>query len=35
MKTARTVCYDIMREIVRLCKQYKDTREYRILASKP
>ncbi len=33
VKTARTVCYDIMREIVRLCKQYKDTREYRILAS--
>ena len=24
-----------MREIVRLCKQYKDTREYRILASQP
>ena len=33
VKTARTVCYDIMREIVRLCKQYKDTWEYRILAS--
>ena len=33
IKTAKTVCYDIMREIVRLCKQYKDAREFRIQAS--
>ncbi len=35
VKTARTVCYDIMREIVRLSKQYVDMKEYRILASQP
>lgn len=33
VKTARTVCYEILREIVRLSKQYKDMKEYRILAS--
>lgn len=33
VKTARTVCYDILREIIRLSKQYQDTREFRILAS--
>lgn len=33
IKTAKTVCYDIMREIVRLCKQYKDAKEFRIQAS--
>ena len=33
IKTARTVCYEILREIVRLSKQYKDMKEYRILAS--
>ena len=33
IKTARTVCYDIMREIVRLSKQYVDMKEFRIQAS--
>ena len=33
MKTARTVSYEILREIVRLSKQYQDMKEYRILAS--
>lgn len=33
IKTARTVCYDILREIVRLAKQYRETKEFRILAS--
>ena len=33
IKTARTVCYDILREITRLAKQYRDTKEFRILAS--
>ena len=33
IKTVRTVCYEILREIVRLSKQYKDMKEYRILAS--
>ena len=33
IKTARTVCYEILREIVRLSKQYKDMKEYRSLAS--
>lgn len=33
IKTARTVCYDILREIVREFKQYRDAREFKILAS--
>ncbi len=33
IKTARTVCYDIMREIVREWRQYQDAKEFRILAS--
>ena len=33
VKTARTVSYEILREIVRLSKQYQDMKEYRILAS--
>ncbi|HYP67792.1 MAG TPA: ribonuclease G [Thiobacillaceae bacterium] len=32
IKTARTVCYDILREILREARQF-DAREYRILAS--
>ena len=34
IRTARTVCYAIMREIVRLSKQYKETKEFRIVASR-
>lgn len=33
IKTARTVCYEIMREIVRLSRQYQETKEFRIVAS--
>lgn len=33
LKTARTVCYEIMREIVRLARQYQETKEFRIVAS--
>lgn len=33
IRTARTVCYEIMREIVRLCKQYQETKEFHIQAS--
>jgi len=33
VRTARTVCYSIMREIVRLCKQYQETKEFHIQAS--
>ena len=33
MKTARTVCYDILREIVREYKQYRDAQEFKVLAS--
>lgn len=33
VKTARTVCYDILREILRLSRQYKDAKEFRIQAS--
>ena len=33
LKTARTVCYEIMREIVRLSRQYQETKEFRIVAS--
>ncbi|MDA8225546.1 MAG: Rne/Rng family ribonuclease, partial [Betaproteobacteria bacterium] len=34
VKTAQTVCYEILREIVREARQY-NAREYRILASQP
>ncbi|MGN1209493.1 MAG: ribonuclease G [Duodenibacillus sp.] len=33
IKTARTVCYEIMREIVRECRQYREARSFKILAS--
>jgi ribonuclease G len=33
VKTARTVCYAILREIVREARQFGDAREFRILAS--
>ena len=33
IKTARTVCYEIMREIVRECRQYHEARSFKILAS--
>lgn len=33
IKTARSVCYEIMREIVRECRQYKEARSFKILAS--
>ena len=33
IKTARTVCYEIMREIVREWRQYQDAKEFKILAS--
>lgn len=33
VKTARTVCYDILREIVREYKQYRDAQEFKVLAS--
>lgn len=32
VKTARTVCYEIMREIVRLARQYQETKEFRVIA---
>ena len=34
IRTARTMCYEIMREIVRLNKQYRQTKEFRIVASR-
>ena len=34
IKTARTVCYDVLREIIREARQF-GAREYRILASQP
>jgi ribonuclease G len=34
IRTARTVCYEIMREIIRLSKQYREAREFRIQASR-
>lgn len=34
IRTARTVCYEIMREIVRLNKQYRETQEFRIIANR-
>ncbi|MGA8054457.1 MAG: ribonuclease G [Burkholderiales bacterium] len=33
VKTARTVCYQILREILREARQFGDAREFRILAS--
>ena len=33
IRTARTVCYEIMREIVRLSKQYRDAKEFHIQAN--
>ncbi len=33
VKTARSVCYDILREIVREYKQYRDAQEFKVLAS--
>jgi len=33
VKTAKTVCYDILREVLREHKQFKDAKEFRILAS--
>jgi ribonuclease G len=34
VRTARTVCYDILREILREARQF-NPREYRIIASPP
>lgn len=33
IKTARTVCYEILREVVREWRQYTDAKEFKILAS--
>ena len=33
LKTPQTVCYEVLREILREARQYGDTREFRILAS--
>ncbi len=33
LKTARTVCYEILREILREARQFGDAREFRILAA--
>lgn len=33
IKTSRTVCYEIMREIVRMYRQYRDARDFKVLAS--
>ena len=35
IKTARTICYEIMREIVRLYRQYEKADSFKILASQP
>jgi ribonuclease G len=35
VKTARTVCFEILREILREARQFDETREFRILASQP
>src|SRR5262249_39264003 len=35
VKTARTVCYQILREILREARQFRDAREFRILGSQP
>ena len=33
IRTGRTVCYDILRQILREARQFRDAREFRILAS--
>ena len=33
IRTSRTVCYEIMREIVRESRQYREARSFKILAS--
>ena len=33
IKTARTVCYNIMREIVRECRQFQEAKSFKILAA--
>ena len=35
VKTARTVCFEILRELLRESRQFDETREFRILASQP
>jgi ribonuclease G len=35
LKTARTVCYEILREILRESRQFGDAREFRILGAQP
>jgi ribonuclease G len=35
LKTARTVCYEILREILREARQFGDAREFRLLAAQP
>ena len=35
LKTARTVCYEILREILREARQFGDAREFRILGAQP
>ena len=33
VKTARTVCYEILRELLREARQYDNAREFRVLAA--
>jgi ribonuclease G len=33
VKTARTVCYEILRELLREARQFNDAREFRIIAA--
>jgi len=35
VKTARTVCFEILRDLLREARQFDETREFRILASQP
>jgi ribonuclease G len=35
VKTARTACYEILREILREARQFREAREFRILGSQP
>ena len=35
LKTARTVCYEILRDILREARQFGDAREFRILGAQP
>ena len=35
VKTARTVCYEILREILREARAFGDAREFRVLAARP